>query len=143
LIRAVVDTSVLIRGLLARRDPSRAVLVFIALESFELAISVESLRELRDVVERPSDAHDRIDHAIAEHLIAGLEQRPLVAIDGVGCPIPVRDRKDEYLVRTAIAGIATFIVSVDNDLLVLADDLRPYGVEVVTPGRFVEILGAS
>lgn len=63
-----------------------------------------------------------------------------MTIETTRSPVTIRDAKDGFLVRTAIAGRAAFLVSVDNDLLAVANDLRPYGVEVVTPAPFVVIL---
>lgn len=141
MIRAVVDTSVLIRGLISRTDPARTILIAIARRTFEVVVSAESLAELRDVLGREGTAQRRIDAGIAEHMVQTLALQPVARIESVSSPIRVRDAKDEYLIRTAVAGNATHIVSVDNDVLIVSDDLRPHGVEVVTPARFLQILG--
>lgn len=143
MIRAVIDTSVLMRGFMSQRGPAGRILVAVSRRTFEPVVSVSSLVELRRVVSRPSRDRHRIDQSVAELVMSCLEEQPLVTIEATPAPVTIRDAKDEYLVRTAIAGGAAFLVSVDNDLLVLADDLRPFGVEVVTPARFVEMLGDS
>jgi len=137
----VVDTSVLMRGFMSQRGPAGRILVAVSRRTFEPVVSTSSLVELRRVISRPSRDYYKIDRSVAELVISRLEERPLVTIETTRSPVTIRDVKDEYLVRTAIAGGVAFLVSVDNDLLVLADDLRPHGVEVVTPARFVEILG--
>ena len=129
------------RGFMSQRGPTGRILVAVSRRTFEPVVSTSSLVELRRVISRPSRDYYKIDRSVAELVISRLEERPLVTIETTRSPVTIRDVKDEYLVRTAIAGGAAFLVSVDNDLLVLADDLRPHGVEVVTPARFVEILG--
>jgi putative PIN family toxin of toxin-antitoxin system len=49
----------------------------------------------------------------------------------------VRDPKDAHVLEAAVAGRADYIVSGDNDLLVLA---RYEAVEIVTPAAFVAML---
>ena len=143
MIRAVIDTSVLVRGFMSQRQAEGRILVAVARGTFEPVVSKASLVELRRVVARPDRGHHTLDRSVAEVVIGRLEEQPLVVIETTQLPLHSRDAKDAYLVITALVGKATYIVTVDNDLLVLADDLHPERVEVVVPARFVEILEAE
>ncbi|PIR63086.1 MAG: putative toxin-antitoxin system toxin component, PIN family, partial [Candidatus Pacebacteria bacterium CG10_big_fil_rev_8_21_14_0_10_42_12] len=50
----------------------------------------------------------------------------------------VRDKKDQDILDTAISGKADFLVTGDDDLLVLANDTRVGKLNILTPREFVE-----
>lgn len=58
-------------------------------------------------------------------------------------PVTVRDAKDEMVLATALGGKADFLVTGDDDLLVLRDDPRLRPLRIVKAKEFLEILGAE
>lgn len=140
MIRAVIDTNILVSGVITRSLPSRMIVRAIMDRKFDIVLSSRSVDELKDVVNRPSSRELHLDREAAEALIRRLSGLDQVNVDDSTDVVHVRDWKDQYVVSTALKGNAGFLVSEDKDLLVLADDLRPFGVEVVGPARFVEVL---
>jgi predicted nucleic acid-binding protein len=69
-----------------------------------------------------------------------------LAIDGEAVkarsslPIDVRDEKDERVLEAALGGRADYLVTGDNDLLVLAGDPRLGALRIVTARAFLELL---
>ena len=61
-------------------------------------------------------------------------------MDKITDPIPAvtRDPKDDYLLAHAVLGAADYLVSGDQDLLVLE---RLEGVKIVTPREFLAVMG--
>jgi putative PIN family toxin of toxin-antitoxin system len=55
-------------------------------------------------------------------------------------PIPVRDPNDEVILGAAIASNADFIVTGDNDLLVMAGDPQLGRLQIVNPRQFLSII---
>ena len=135
MIRAVVDTSVLIRYLIR---PSAAIKELIEVrwlgDQVQMVTAPELVKELEDVLKRD----------IIQALIQSQEGQALLdAIDlkaeilpSLGrVPSYTRDPKDDKFVACALAGDAGYVVTVDKDILVLE---ALSGVDMVTPEEFVE-----
>jgi predicted nucleic acid-binding protein len=58
-------------------------------------------------------------------------------------PVSVRDPRDEHILALALAGNADFLVTGDNDLLVLAADPRLGKLRIVTVAAFLALLAGS
>jgi putative PIN family toxin of toxin-antitoxin system len=136
-IRVVVDTSVLIRYLI---KPSAAITELIELwwlnDKIQVVSGPELLTELESVLRRdyirelvrPAEGQVLLDViAVKAEILASLG------------PIPsyTRDPKDDKFIACALAGSTGYIVTVDQDLLVLGSF---GGVRMVTPGAFVALL---
>lgn len=137
MIRVVVDTSVLIRYLI---KPSAAITELIELwwlnDEIQVVSCPELLTELESILRRdyirelvrPAEGQVLLDViAVKAEILASLG------------PIPsyTRDPKDDKFIACALAGSAGYIVTVDQDLLVLGSF---GGVRMVTPGAFVALL---
>ena len=103
MIRAVIDTNVLISGVITRTEPPRQIVRAVMLRKFDAVVSPQSLAEFERVLNRPQMRHARVDQEAATALLSRLSQLVLVSIDGTPSPILVRDPKDRYLVSTALA----------------------------------------
>ena len=135
MIRAVVDTSVLIRYLIR---PSAAIKELIEMrwlgDQVQMVTAPELVKELEDVLERdyiqalvkPQEGQALLDaiHLKAETL------PPLGRV-----PSYTRDPKDDKFVACALAGDAGYVVTVDKDILVIG---ALSGVQMVTPEEFVK-----
>jgi putative PIN family toxin of toxin-antitoxin system len=137
MIRAVLDTNVVISGLLKPTGTPGSVLKLLRFGSFTIVFSRKSIYEVAAVLSYPKlKTKYRIIRKDFE-AIAGLFalRGDLVEIDE-----RVRvchDPDDDFLIETALAGKADFLVSGDKGLLSIK---KVRGVMIVNPSAFVEIL---
>lgn len=131
MIRVIFDTNVLISATLLRHSVSR--------QAFDQAInrstvlsSLATLAEIMEVIRRPQfDRYVTIAER-REFLSALIRNTTLIAI--LASVAICRDPKDNKFLELAVNGQADFVVSGDNDLLVL----HPFrGVKIVTPRDFL------
>ena len=133
-VRVVIDTNVFVSALASPKSaPKQA--IDTAFETATLLVSQTTLAELVEVLHRPKfvryfslpDARSIIERVADEAMlvpIANSTQR-------------VRDPKDDAFLDLAVAGRADWLVTGDNDLLVLA----AVGMaRIVTPADFVEVM---
>lgn len=138
-VSAVFDAVVFVRCLLNPRSRWGR-LVFLEMGRYRLVISQPILTEIVEVIHRPEIVRK-------SRFVAGLD-RPtvlmilanatVVQLDDV--PPVSRDPKDDYYLATARAAAAGFLVSEDNDLLVLG---AYEGTKIVTAEAFLAILDAT
>jgi putative PIN family toxin of toxin-antitoxin system len=136
-IRVVIDTSVLIRYLI---KPSTAIKELVELwwldDEIQMVSCPEALAELENVLKR-----DYIQELIRP-------QEGQVLLDAIALkaetlpslgPIPsyTRDPKDDKFVACALAGDAAYVVTVDQDLLVLGS---LGDVQMITPHKLISIM---
>ena len=86
------------------------------------------LRSVRVPVEHVNELLDLLEHSVQR-------VKPLGQL-----PVDVRDPKDEAILGAAIAGNADFLVTGDNDLLVLADDPLLGRLQIVSARKFLDII---
>src|SRR5919199_438247 len=121
-MRVLPDTSVLIAYLLTPRPHSPATITVTGALAGEFVTLAprEMLDELHRTIAKSDYLAPRIPSAAVERLT-----RALLAIAELPTPIigplpPIcRDPKDNYLIAHALAGHADYLVSYDDDLLVL------------------------
>lgn len=127
----VVDTGVLVSRLLVPRStPAEAVRR--AVDKCQLLVSEGTLDELADVLARPKfDAYVSLDdrQEFVRRLLRVAEVVEIIR------PIQAcRDPRDDKFIGLAVNGNAEFIVTGDQDLLVL-DPFQ--GVRIVAPADFL------
>ena len=113
--RVVIDTNIWISFLIGKRlsglhrhiDSGRITVVTCGMQ----------LRELADVLNRPR-IRKYIPREVAEEFLELLCEVAMLVEPEQGAPL-CRDPKDDYLLYTAIAAQADYLVSGDNDLLSL------------------------
>ena len=135
-MKVVLDTNVLISGLMYP-DSTPGMIVRAWREArFELVLTVEQLTEVGRVLSYPK-IHKILkwDRVTIESFLKQLYLRSeLVDISGVAVSVP-RDSGDSFILAALIAGEAECLVSGDTDLLSLRDRYA-----VVTPVEFVRRL---
>lgn len=137
-MRAVIDTNVLISGLISSKSFPAKVLDFWVSGKFKPTVSSEVIKEYGAVL-----ISDRFS------ILGSVEERlylldKLLSLDQVILAAPQQkinaikeDPKDNIFLECALAGRGKFIVSGDQHLL----QLKEYGsVKVVTAGEFVDLL---
>lgn len=107
-------------------------------EGFTLVTSLYLVEELAHVVSYPRiTSRLRMDEADVEAILAVLLSQAEVTPGDLELPGVTRDPKDDAILACAVEGQADFVVSGDQDLLVLGGH---EGIRVVAPRRFLEIL---
>ena len=147
LVRAVLDTNILVRGILRRREAA-AVGVFDALVrgDFRPLVSDYILAEVRKTLREPDvRALRRLEDDEIEAIVGALRDLcEFVPGDFRDLEKVPRDLKDRPIVAAGIEGGAHFLVTDDRrDLLplkvILLAGYRP--LQIVTPGEFLRHIG--
>jgi uncharacterized protein len=136
-VRAVVDTNVLVSGLISAAGPPARIVDAFRRDRFDLVVSPAVLDELLEVLLRP---HVGVTVREAATMIANIRTRGhLVGGEYLDVNV-VRDPKDNIVLACALEGDAEYLVSGDRDLLFLKDHhiAGHRTVHVVRPRYFVE-----
>lgn len=136
--RALLDTNVLVSGLIGRAGPPRRLLDAWLDGRYTMITSLYQVQELNHVLSYPRIA-DRLAVTGPEldAILAAMLSQSEVVVAQLDLSGVTRDPKNEPLVAAAVLGRVDYLVSGDEDLLVLQEY---EGFKVVTPGEFVEIL---
>ena len=140
-VKAVLDTNVLVSGLVAERGAPRQILDAWLEGRYTPVTSLYLVEELVHVLSYPRIARRiHLDEEELGAILAGLLSTAEVTPGNLHLPGVTRDPKDDPVVACAIEGEADYIVSGDQDLLVLG---TYGGVQVVTPRQFADIVAPS
>ena len=132
-MKVVLDTNVLVSALLKRDSVPGRLLQEVWGGSLDLVLSEALLTELRDVLHYPKIRRRLVANAIDVDLFLELLPFFTIQVDVSGIQVPrPRDAADEMVLATFLAGQAEWLVSGDEDLLVLADQYP-----ILTPAAFV------
>ena len=138
MIRAVVDTNILIRALIKPGGTVGPVLTHLRNGDYVLLYAEPLLYELVAKLALPRIRikyhldDEAVEAVVALILLRGESVTPMHRIQAC------RDPKDDVLLEVAVAGRADFIVTGDDDLLVL----HPFkGIPIVGPAAFLDALG--
>ena len=136
-MRAVIDTNVLLSGLLWRGQP-HALLAHVRNGAVSMVSSPALLAELADVIGRAKfDAILVKTDTLRERSLAELRQLAEV-IDAPPLPQPVcRDPDDDAVLALALGAQVDLIVSGDDDLLVLG---RFEGIPIVNAAQALRLI---
>ena len=140
-VKAVVDTNVLVSGLLWPGNPSR-LLDAILDNRIELCVTEDLLAELRDVLRRPKLAKQVAQRGLdADWSCSFVRERSLLLIPAK--PIEVaqlRDPKDIHVLACAVSAKADAIVTGDKNLLTLKSF---EGIPIIDAAEALKRLGLS
>jgi putative PIN family toxin of toxin-antitoxin system len=139
-MRAVVDTSILVRAVIRPTGSVGPVLMHLRQGDYTLLYAQPLLEELVDVLNRPRIrdkyrlSDQDIQAVVGLILLRGEAALPQERI--AAC----RDPRDDKFQEVAVAGEADVIVSGDDDLLVL----HPFaGIPIISPAAFLRMLAAE
>lgn len=135
-VRVVFDTVIFVRGLMSPFGRWGR-LVFDRTDDYRLVVSAPVLSEYVDVLRRPELVRKYRGLATRDvpAVFSLLEDAEMVIVGDI--PAVSRDPKDDPFLATAKAGEASFVVSEDNDLLVLAEY---EGIRIVDAATFLHAL---
>lgn len=134
-MRVVVDTNVLVSGLLSPFGPSAQIVRMMAAGTLTTCYDARVLSEYREVLLRPkfSFSQDAVEALLDQILAAG----DSVSAEPLRLPLP--DRDDEPFLEVAFSGKAEALVT--GNLRHYPEDLRA-GVLVTSPAEFLERYGS-
>lgn len=135
MIRVVLDTVVLVRGLINPHGIWGR-LVFEYADHYRLVVSPPLLSEYLEVTARPELTRKfRSLPARMNDLLTLLSQAEIVTLDHV--PSFERDPKDAMVLATAVQARTDYLVSEDNDLL----DLKQHEyIPIIAASEFLRLL---
>ena len=137
-ISAVLDTNVLVSGLLVAGGPAARLLDAWLDERFTLVTSLYQVEEVLHVLSYPRLTRRlTLSEAELTAFMHSLLAQAQVTRGDLRLPGVTRDPKDDAIVACAVEGKAQHIVSEDQDLLVL----QAYqDIPILTPRQFLEHL---
>lgn len=140
-MRVLIDTNVLVSYLLNRSGEGAVQMVMAACFDgrHTLLVPEPLLDEFRTTVLTKPRLAKRISLADLRDLtqLLRIVGEPIPAIEKQ-IPALVRDSRDDYLLAYALAGRADYLITGDQDLLVLEGQIP--GLHIFTPARFAEFL---
>jgi putative PIN family toxin of toxin-antitoxin system len=135
-IKVVLDTSVLVSGLLSSNGSPAEVLERWREGLFDVVVCPQLLQELRATLAKPS-LKERVTTEQAATFALAVSRAAINNPDPAPIPPATRDPGDDFLVALAAEARAQAIVSVDHDLL----DATAMPVLALTPRVFLDRLG--
>jgi len=138
-MRVLLDTNVFISYLLrnAPGSPITSIVAAAVRGRYTLLLSDSILYEFEERVRGKSYLRTRISPDDMALLTSLLRQAAEIIPPLDWIPRVCRDRKDDFLLAYAAVGQADYLVTGDEDLLVLE---KVQGIRIITPRQFTEVL---
>jgi len=135
-IRAVIDTNVLVAALRSSTGASHEILLAADRGEFEVALSVPLLAEYEDVCQRPNSGIPIPAWAVGDLInrIAQISRQQTIHYLWRGI---LPDPKDDMVLEVAVAAGVSHIITFNHRHLKQASE---FGIAVVTPSEFLTIL---
>ena len=134
MLKVVVDTNVLISGLLGS-GASSAILDLWRDKRFVIVTSTDLVNELIATLSKPKISK-RFSEIVSQELIELIEERAVFIDPKIKFEI-CRDPKDNKVLECAVEGKADLIATGDNDLLVL----HPFrNIDIIPPSELLKRL---
>jgi putative PIN family toxin of toxin-antitoxin system len=139
-LKAVVDTNLFVSASLLQRGAPHDLLAAWERNEFLLLISSDQRAEVSNTLIRPKFARYGVTPAQTRSLLNRIVKQTVIAVPVADLPLPVRDVKDEPILASALGGDADYLVTGDDDLLVLDGDPRLGKLRIVTARAFLDVL---
>jgi uncharacterized protein len=135
-VKIVIDTNVLISAVYFGGAPKAILTAWFEKNAFDVAVSKEIIEEYRRILQRFDDKRGT---KFTGEIISGISS---VAnfVDVKSTKSYSRDPDDDKFVNCAVDAKAIYIVSGDNDLLVLG---QVANIEILTASQFLEKMKSS
>jgi putative PIN family toxin of toxin-antitoxin system len=137
-MRAVLDTNVVVSGVIKEEGPSGRILRLLLERKFTALTSLEILAEIREVLRREKIRryHGWTDEQV-DIFVTFLYSQSIVTEGKLTVDIVTQDPDDDKFLACAREGKADYLVSGDDHLL----EFRAYeGTQIITPAAFLAIL---
>lgn len=139
MIRAVLDTNVMVSGILSAKGAPGRILTAWFEDRFHLVTSLPILKELDRVLRYPkiSRRHGWSDARVLE-FVEDVQSLAILVPGELRLKVIAEDPSDDRYLECAIEGEAGYVVSGDRHLVGLAGY---EGVEILSPRAFLDLLG--
>jgi putative PIN family toxin of toxin-antitoxin system len=137
MITVVLDTNTVVSAIFWPRSTARRCLAGLARRHYGIAVSRDVFDEYEAVA---TDLQPRFPTCNSAGAIAWLRLKAGWFEPALLGKPRSRDSKDDPFLACALAARAKYLVTRDNDLLVLG---KPFGIEMITPARFLAWLRLS
>lgn len=139
-IRAVIDTNVLVSGIISPKGAPRKILNLARKKVFKVVTSVSINHEILNVLHRNYIyIKYNLNEEIVDNISAFLYEGTILTEDLYMVSKVRKDPEDNKFIACAIEGDADYIVSGDEHLL----DLKHYkSIQILDARAFLKILGA-
>lgn len=137
ILKVCLDSNVLVSGMLFRHGNPYKIISTWTKDQFELIISQGMLEEIFRSIKRVRQ-HTKIK--ASESYIQNtlwLLRRQKIVKPVKKSAIKIRDPKDNLIISTAISGNADYLITGDNDLLVLKKHQKLKPLIIITPEEFI------
>ena len=136
MLRIVFDTVVFVRSLINPYGKSGKI-VFSHNKSYQLFVSEPIITEIIEVLHRPelTAKFQKLKDMDLSVILELLAQAPTVEISKI--PQASRDPKDNVFIATALEAKADYLITEDNDLLILNEYK---GVKIINTDTFLHLL---
>jgi putative PIN family toxin of toxin-antitoxin system len=135
MVKAVIDTNVFISAIIIKKSIPREIFNLFRKKKYELTISPLILAEIIKTLEKPKIKRYIKDQEPKDILAYLQEFAEFVSPEEKVSAC--RDRKDNIILECALAGKVDFIITGDNDLLILKTF---HNIEIITPKLFLDKL---
>jgi uncharacterized protein len=138
MLKVVLDSSVLVSGFLTEGGTTATLLSRYRQGAFALCSSPWIIEETERALLRPRNRnryHYRREDV--RRFLDGLARSAQVFRDAPRVPVVTRDPSDDQVIACAVAAGADYLVTGDDDMLVLAEH---QGIRIITPREFLDIL---
>ncbi len=139
MIRAVLDTNVVVSGILSHKGSPGRILRAWFEDRFHLVTSMAILEELERVLRYPkiSRRHGWSQAQILE-FVEDVKSLAILVPGDLRLKVVAEDASDDRYLECAVEGEAGYVVSGDRHLVALA---QYEGVEILSPSAFLALLG--
>jgi uncharacterized protein len=142
-LRVIIDTNVFVSSLLNKHGQPFALIEAWYADQFTLLMSAEQRAELQDVISRSRlIKRYHLSPLEAYALLTHIDRWGQLVTGVVRVPVAVRDVKDEKILASAIKGVADYLITGDNDLLILDGNPALGMLKIVTVRDFLGILSS-
>ena len=131
MVRAVVDSNILVSSLLSPLGPSRRIWNAFLNGKFTLVLSSLQMTELTRALLRPK-IFRRVERSRIEELLSFLELYAEFC-EPVRIPSLCRDRHDDHLLAVASQAKVQFLITGDADI----KSVKTFSIPIVTPVQFL------
>lgn len=137
-MRAVLDTNVLISGIIATGVPHE-LLVYGFDHEYQIVVSVETLTELRETLRKYPERF-RMDESEVQTEVETIRYFAEFVDPDEEIAVVEPDPDDDKFLEAAVAGDVDYVVSGDSHLL----DIKSFrGIDIVEPRTFYDRLNAQ
>lgn len=134
--RVVLDTNVIVSGLIVPHGLPGQVLAALRDQRFTLVTSLAIIEEALEVMQRPKIRKYRLEERLLE-ILALMQGERAVVVEGASPVVRLADPDDAMFLAAAVDGRADYVVSGDDHLLRVG---TYEGIQIVNPAEFVQIL---